>query len=170
MSAQSYVEIVERNAIDAFEFDENILEFIDKIYGTAYMNCNMDDEIQALSDRIHHGTDYEIVEQIYDLACKKYPLVNEHPTLNPRKRHVNAFYVFEKPFDYVVDCDQSERIKHDLIAKYPKCAQLILNRFAWVDYGSEWDEKWLIPKAELLDEQYEKLYEECLSYKENTRK
>lgn len=166
--SESYSEIVAANAIDAFEFDENILEFIDKTYETAYMNCNMDDELQALSDRIHHDNDYEIVEQIYDLACEKYPLVKNIPTLNPRKRYVNSFYVFEKSFDYIIDDrdeDEFEPLKTELINKYPKCEQLILNQFAWDGDGDERDPKWLIPKDEILDEQYEQLYAEGLNYK-----
>lgn len=166
-----YKAAVDENAIDASEHVLMLFDFIDKEYGTTYNDITMNDEIERLEDerlkmKPGDAREFEIVEKMYDLACEKYPKVKEETTLNPRKRFVNAYFVFDKVFGTFLDvCEEEEheKLKNDLISRYPKCKKLIEDMFG-CDDEDEWDEKWFIPRDEILDEEYEKLYEEGMNY------
>ena len=166
-----YKAMVDENSVDPTEYVLALFDFIDKEYGTTYNDITMNDELEQLEDerlRIKHdlAREFEIVEKMYDLACEKYPKVRGEDALNPRRRHVNAYFVFNNPFGIFLDvCEEEEheKLKNDLISRYPKCKKLIEDMFG-CDDEDEWDEKWLIPKDEILDEEYEKLYEEGMNY------
>lgn len=168
-----YLEIVNENKINAYDYDEQITDFIDENYNTTYNNCNMNDEIEDLFNKMlklspHEEKEaFECVEKVYDIACEKYPKIKNIPQLNPRFRHVNSFYVFDDPFNIFINSGEEhcEKLKEELINKYPKCKDLINYEFDYDgENDNEHDLKWFIPLNEILDEQYEQLYYEGMNY------
>ena len=73
---------VELNSIKPFDYEEELFDFIDKKYKTTYNDCDMNDEIERLSDS-DKFKDFNIAEQIYNIACDKYPKIKKHQHLNP---------------------------------------------------------------------------------------
>lgn len=164
----TYDEIIEINTIDAFECYNRLTDYIDKVYKTTYDNLNMNDEIEDMFNEIANGKDYETVERIYDLACKKYPLIKNNIYLNPRFRYVQSFYVFDLVFDKMLQRSEgfpeitTEEIKEKLITKFPECKDLIIMELS-NDIHDEYDDEWLIPQATLLSEAYHSLFNELMN-------
>ena len=170
LTEQPFRTLVERYTIDAFEYNEYILDFIDSNYDTVYNNCDMNDEIEQLSDAIHHGDDYSLVECIYDLSCIKYPLIKKQQHLNPYLRHINSYRIFNDLFgnmlesiDFHFDEDFDSKIqdiKHKLIISFPACEKLITEMMKCEELDEYDFEMWFIPKDEMMNGQYENLFNE----------
>ena len=166
----SYQQLIDKNMVDAFEYMERIIDFIDEKYKTTYNNCNMCDGIEELSDTIKNRKDFETVEILYTLACEKYPLIKDVESLNPKLRLVNSRRVFNKPFDELLDYIGSAYDSNDfdekynevlqmLIHKFPKCEKVIRIQMELEDILDERDDIQFIPMNEIIDEEYRKLYE-----------
>ena len=165
----TFQQLIDNNMIDALDYMERTIDFIDEKYETTYNDCDMNDEIERLSDEIKNRHDFETVESMYKLACEKYPLVEENKLLNPKFRLINSWYVFNKPFDellYYLDHNYEDE-KFDekynesmqtLIQLFPKCEKIILLQMKLEDIPDSNDEVWLIPGNEINNEEYEKLY------------
>ena len=172
-----YMDLVNENSIDAFMYDEWITEFIDVQYNTDYSNFNEFDELSILLDKIRTPKDFDIVELVYDIACEKYPLVKNKSILNPRFRHVNSWFVFEKVFEELLhkmasiyeNEDEPTKIKElidKLVGLFPECENLIKLQLADADnLPNEWDEAWMIPKDIIISQQYKDLFDYIQSYK-----
>lgn len=48
--------------IEAYEYNEKLLDFIDEEYNTKYNDHEMDDEIEELSDEISDENDFVTIE------------------------------------------------------------------------------------------------------------
>ena len=166
-----YQQLIEDNMVDAFDYMERIFDFIDEKYKTAYNDCNMHDDIEELGDKIKNKHDFETVETLYMLACTKYPSVKDVKSLNPKLRLVNSWYVFNAPFDELLDYlehnydatddefdEKYNEILQMLIRKFPKCEKVIRIQMKLEDIPDEQDEIQFIPKDEINDEEYSKLY------------
>lgn len=179
-----YQDIVEKYELDpVVDYFEQIIYFIDKEYHTTYRDNNMDDEIEkiyhnmmefdnlsigVLSVDQHYKMLFKYVEKIYKVASEKYPKLKDVTQLNPSIRHVNSFHVFEIPFNNFInnsEKEQCEKLKEELISKYPKCKDLIINEFEYDDTFDSFDDiKWFIPKDEIIEAEYEALYIEGINY------
>ena len=163
LMTETYNEIIDANTIDAFEYSEQLTDYIDKVYKTTYSNLNMNDEINEVIYVITKARDYEPIERVYDLACQKYPLVAENKYLNPYFRWVKSFYVFDYSFDKMLQRSEgfpditTEQIKEQLITEFPECKDLILMELS-DDIPDEYDDIWLIPQEVILRESYHKLF------------
>ena len=161
----AYDETIEINTIDAFEYYDRLVDYIDKIYKTTYADLVMNDEIENMLDEFTNAKDYEPAERTYDLACQKYPLVKENVYLNPKFRYVKSFYVFDLLFDEMLQRSEgfpnitTEEIKEKLITKFPECKDLILMELS-DDIPDEYDDVWLIPQDIILREDYHSLFNE----------
>lgn len=168
----NYQQLIEDNMIDAFDYMERIFDFIDENYKTTYNDCNMSDDIEELGDKIKNRNDFETVEILYTLTCEKYPLVKDVEVLNPKLRLVNSWYVFNKPFDELLDYlehnydtienefdEKYNEILDTLVHKFPKCEKVIRIQMKLKDIPDEQDDIQFIPMDEINDEEYSKLYE-----------
>lgn len=165
----SFQQLIDDNAIDAIDYMERIIDFIDEKYKTTYNNCDMNDDIEQLSDKIKNKHDFETVESLYKSACEKYSLVKENKFLNPKFRLINSWYVFNKPFDELLDYldhnyederfdEKYNEIMKTLIRLFPKCEKTIELQMRLEDIPDSNDEVWLMPRNEIDNEEYKKLY------------
>lgn len=167
----NYQKLVEDNMINAFDYAERMFDFIDEKYKTTYNDCNMSDNIEELGDKIKNKNDFETVETLYTLACEKYPLVKDVESLNPKLRLVNSWFVFNKPFDEMLDYlehvydttddefdEKCNEILQILVHKFPKCEKVIRIQMQLEDIPDEKDDIQFIPKNEISNDEYSKLY------------
>ena len=156
--------------VDAFEYEETLLDFIDKEYDTKYNDCEMNDEIERLSDEIKHDDDFGIVEQIYDIACDEYPAIKQYHYLNPYLRHYNVFRIFDDLFSinivetlsHLYEDDEFDNkindVKHKLTTLAPSCEQII-DLLLRNEENDEHDYMtWWKPKNEFMNGDYERLF------------
>ena len=166
----NYNEKVERYSLDAFDYAESIYDFVDDKYKTKYNECKMNDELDRLDDEIINNQDFETVQKIYELACKMYPLVAECSILNPKHRLVNSWYIFKNTFGKLLEeleynyTGETLKIKLDeitdsLIKLFPQCEKMIILHMKIDIIPDENESIWLIPKDEILNEQYRELYQ-----------
>ena len=125
----TYDETIERYTLDAFDYYRRLTDYIDEVYKTTYEDLNMNDEIENMFDEIANAKDYETVERVYNLACRKYPLIKDNIYLNPKMKYVKSFYVFDLLFDKMLRRSEgfpdmtTEQIKEKLIDEFPECKQ-----------------------------------------------
>lgn len=156
-------------SINAFDYNEVILGFIDKEYGTKYNDCKMYDEIEKLSDKINDEDDFAIIERIYDLACDQYPKIKQHQYLNPYLRHVDSFRVFDDLFSinivdelsYLYEDEEFDNKINDVEGKLtviaPSCEQIIKSLLHEESDDHDYA-KWWKPKNEFMNGDYEQLF------------
>ena len=165
----SYQELVDRYMIDAFEYMERIVDFIDKEYGTTYYKGDMGDEIEQSCREIKNKFDFETVELTYDLACEKYPLMKVNIILNPRFHLINSYHVFKNSFDDLFEYlnhryeDKQFYKMHNeaiqrLIELFPSCEKTIQLQMKLKYMHDFNDDVWLIPREEIESEEYRNLY------------
>ena len=166
----SFKDKIKSYFIDAFEYEETLLDFIDKEYGTKYNDCKMNDEIEKLSDEIKHEDDFKIIEQIYNIACDKYPTIKQYHYLNPYLRHYNVFSIFDDLFSInIVEIlsrlyedeefnNKINDVKHKLTTLAPSCEQII-DLLLRNEENDEHDYIiWWKPKTEVKNRDYERLF------------
>ena len=165
----NYQKLIEDNMVDAFDYSERIFDFLDEKYKMTYNDCNMCDDIEDLGDKIKNNKDFETVEALYALVCEKYPSIKGVESLNPKLRLVNSWYVFNAPFDELLDYldnnydgnefdEKYNEILQMLVHKFPKCEKLIRIQMKLEDIPDEQDDIHFIPRDEIIDDEYSKLY------------
>ena len=165
---EKYIKSVEDNIVDAFEYSERIYDFISEKY-----NVSNDDEFENTLDLIEDKNDYTTLEQVYETLCEKYPLIKENPTLNPKHRMVNSWFVFhdvcykflvrlwdkyDEDNEFEIHCNE---LSSEMKKLFPACTKLIeleIDTEKTDDYPDEYDDVWYVPKDELLNDQYKGLY------------
>lgn len=153
-------ELVKNNMKEITDYSLETLDFIDKVYHTTYNECNMNDEIERLTNELTYQSNFTEVERIYDLACEKYPLVKEQKLLNPRLRLVDLYHIFDKLFEKLeikLTEDEYDTFKEQLFSCYPDCDVVLNNEM--VDRKEDDDESWFVPLADVNRCHYKELYE-----------
>ena len=165
----TFQQLIDGNMFGAFDYMESIIDFIDEKYKTTYNNCDMNDDVERLSDKIKNNHDFETAELLYKLACEKYPLIKENKFLDPKFRLINSWYVFNKPFDELLDYldhnyedDEFDKKYNEaiqtLIKLFPKCEKMILLQMKLENVPDSNDEVWFIPRDEIDNAEYCVLY------------